>query len=174
MQLLTLGHGTASQDELAALIRAAEIAQIVDVRTVPKSARHPQFRREAMEAWVPQGGGAAYAWEPELGGFRRPAEDSRNAGLRHPAFRGYADYMQTETFRKAIQRMLEIARAKKTAVMCSESLWWRCHRRLVADYAVLVENVAVEHLFHNGALKPHVPTPEARVIDRQLVYEHAA
>ncbi|MBV8364176.1 MAG: DUF488 domain-containing protein, partial [Candidatus Eremiobacteraeota bacterium] len=99
MKLLTVGHGTASAEEFAALVKDAEIKTLVDVRSVPKSRRHPQFWSEQMAEWLPQLAGCTYQWNEPLGGFRRARPDSENIALRHPAFRGYADYMETELFR---------------------------------------------------------------------------
>ena len=161
--LLTLGHGTSSAEELSALIRAAEIEAIVDVRSVPKSRRHPQYWREAMTEWVPRLTGSSYRWEPVLGGFRKPDRNSPNVALRHQSFRAYADYMETAAFAEGLDALLAEARATTTAVLCSETLWWRCHRRLIADATVLLRGVAVLHLMHDGKLRPHVPTAGARV-----------
>src|SRR5437660_103682 len=162
-ELLTLGHGTASPDELAALIRNAAIELVVDVRTVPKSRRHPHFWREEMERWVPELSGSAYVWEPALGGFRKPNPTSSNVALRHPAFRAYADYMETEAFTSALDLLTARLEASRTAIMCSESLWWRCHRRLISDAATLLRGIHVQHLMHDGKLRPHVPTAGSRV-----------
>jgi uncharacterized protein (DUF488 family) len=167
MKLLTFGHGTASAEELADLIRNAEIEAVVDVRSVPKSRRHPQFWREQMQEWVPQLAGCTYRWNPQLGGFRSARRDSANIALRHPAFRGYADYMETPAFHEALETLLHEAEAERTAIMCSESLWWRCHRRLISDAAVLLHGVDVQHLFHSEKLSAHVPTPGVRVLDPQ-------
>ncbi len=161
--LVTLGHGTATSDQLAQLIRGASIASLIDVRTVPKSRRHPQFGREEMERWIPQSAAAAYRWEPRLGGFRKARPESPNVALRHPSFRGYADYMETGEFANALAQLLADAKDAQTAVMCSESLWWRCHRRLVADAAQLLHGVEVRHLMHDGSLRPHQPTAGVRV-----------
>ena len=135
----------------------------MDVRTVPKSRRHPQFVREAMERWVPESAGSAYRWEPRLGGFRKTHPNSPNVALTHPSFRGYADYMETDSFRQALSELLAGAISARTAILCSETLWWRCHRRLIADAAVLLAGVAVEHLMHDGTLRKHVPTNGVRV-----------
>ena len=165
MRLITFGHGTASSEELAALITRAGIQLVVDVRTVPKSARHPQFRREELEAWVPKLSGAAYRWEKDLGGFRRPRPDSANIALRNSAFRGYADYMDTAPFKAALERLLDEARGRLTAIMCSESLWWRCHRRLVGDAAQLLHGADVQDLLHTGKMTAHVITSGVRVLN---------
>jgi len=161
--LLTLGHGTATAEELAALMRGAEIEAIVDVRSVPKSRRHPQFWREAMAEWIPRLAGSSYAWDAALGGFRTKDRNSPNVALRHPSFRAYADYMETPAFLAALDELLAGARDARTAVLCSETLWWRCHRRLIADAATLLRGETVLHLMHDGKLRPHVPTAGARV-----------
>jgi uncharacterized protein (DUF488 family) len=161
--LLTLGHGTATAERLAQLIREAAIASIVDVRSVPKSRRHPQFWREEMERWIPERSGSAYRWEPALGGFRKVDRESPNIALRHPSFRAFADFMETEAFSSALGALLAQAATSRVAIMCSETLWWRCHRRLIADAAVLLHNVDVQHLMHDGTLRPHMPTAGVRV-----------
>jgi uncharacterized protein (DUF488 family) len=151
------------------LIRGAGLERIVDVRTIPKSRRHPQFVREEMQRWVPELSGAGYAWEPALGGFRRARPDSLNVTLRHPAFRGYADYMETKPFSEALERTLALARDSRLAAMCSETVWWRCHRRLIADAATLLHGVDVRHLMHDGTLRPHIVTEGARVTSEGLI-----
>ncbi len=160
--MLTIGHGTATSEELARLIREAAIESIVDVRTVPKSRRHPQFWREEMERWLPERSGSAYRWEPALGGFRKAHRDSPNVALRHPSFRAYADYMETDVFALALSELLMRATTSRIAIMCSETVWWRCHRRLISDAAVLLHGVPVQHLMHDGKLRPHIPTAGVR------------
>ena len=163
VRLLTLGHGTASEEELARLIRGAEIESLVDVRTVPKSRRHPQFWREEMERWVPALSASSYRWEPALGGFRKIDRTSHNVALRHPSFRAYADYMETDAFAFALNALLLKAAVARTAIMCSETVWWRCHRRLISDAALLLHGVRVEHLMHDGKVRAHIPTAGVRV-----------
>jgi uncharacterized protein (DUF488 family) len=169
-RLLTFGHGTATADELVALLKGAGAERLVDVRTAPGSRRHPHVRREAMAGWLGEAG-VGYRWEPELGGFRRPDPGSVNTALRHPAFRGYADYMRTPPFWVALDRLLAEAAAAPTTAMCSETLWWRCHRRLLADAAVLVRGAEVLHLDHRGRLEPHRPTDGVRRDGDLLVYD---
>jgi len=164
--LLTLGHGTASAGEIAALIRGAGIESVVDVRTIPKSRRHPHFWREELERWIPQQSGSSYRWEPDLGGFRKAHPASPNVALRHPSFRAYADYMETSPFSVALQELLAHALTARTAIMCSETLWWRCHRRLISDAMLLLRGVTVEHLMHDGKLRPHIPTSGVRVTEQ--------
>jgi uncharacterized protein (DUF488 family) len=172
-RLRTLGHGTATADELLALLAGAGVAGVVDVRTAPGSRRHPHVRREAMAGWLAEGG-IGYRWEPELGGFRRPDPASVNHALRHPAFRGYADHMRTPRFWSALDRLLAEAEGRPTAVLCSETLWWRCHRRLLADAAVLVRGAEVLHLDHRGRQEPHRPTDGVRRDGDLLVYDLGA
>jgi uncharacterized protein (DUF488 family) len=159
---------------LAALLRAAGIAHVVDVRTAPGSRRHPQFRREAMAGWLGEAG-VAYRWERALGGWRKPDPASTvNHVLRHPGFRGYADYMRTPPFWAALDQLLAEAASAPTAALCSESLWWRCHRRLLADAAVLVRGAEVLHLDHRGGLEPHRPTEGVRRDGDLLAYDLGA
>lgn len=168
--LRTVGHGTLTAGGLARLLTDAGVEELVDVRSFPASRRHPQFRREAMESWLPEAG-VVYRWEPRLGGRRRPSPESPHGALRVAAFRGYADHMETAEFRDALDELLTETAARPTAVMCAESLWWRCHRRLLADAAELLHGVSVEHLFHDGRLETHLPMPEARVDGDRLVYD---
>jgi len=171
-RLLTLGHGTAGEEELARLIRGAAIESLVDVRTVPKSRRHPQFWREEMERWVPERSGRAYRWEPALGGFRKVNPNSHNVALRHPSFRSYADYMETDAFVHALNDLLVQATRTQVAILCSETVWWRCHRRLISDAVLLLHGVPVQHLMHDGKLRPHIPTAGVRTtVEGKLRYD---
>lgn len=160
--LVTVGHGTLDAGEFLRLIARARIAELVDVRSHPGSRRVPHFGRASMEEWVPAGG-VRYRWQPALGGRRRRRGPSRNVALRHPSFQAYADHMATDEFRDALAALAADAEGRTVAVMCSESVWWRCHRRLIADAAVLIHDSDVRHLFHDGRLVPHRASPEARV-----------
>ena len=168
MELLTVGHGTLSAEDLGDLLIDAGVRRLVDVRTAPGSRRHPHVARRSMEEWLPARG-IAYRWEPRLGGWRRPRPDSPNVALRHPAFRGYADYMETPAFWAALDGLLMDASAERTAAMCSESVWWKCHRRLLSDAAVLGRGAVVLHLGHDGRLSPHALTTGARTTDTGLL-----
>ena len=167
--LYTIGHGESSVEEFLARCRRAGIESIVDVRSIPASRRHPQFVGSAMDAWL-RAAGIDYRWAPELGGFRRTSAQSPNTGLRHPSFRGYADYMATDAFAAALARVLDEAGRRRVAVMCSETLWWRCHRRLIADAAVLLHEAGVVHVDGRGDVEPHRVTPEAHREGSALVY----
>lgn len=169
MQLWTFGHGTAGEVELAALIRRAGIQAVVDVRTIPKSRAHPHVWTDQMARWVPDLSGASYQWRPELGGFRKRHLGSPNIALRHPSFRAYADYMQTADFLEALDKLLQLPQFEKTAIMCSETVWWRCHRRLIADAATLLHEVEVQHIMHTGAINPHRLTEGVRVVPEGIL-----
>jgi uncharacterized protein (DUF488 family) len=123
-----------------------------------------------MEQWVPAAG-IEYAWMPTLGGRRRPDPDSPHVALRNDAFRAYADHMTTAEFRTGIEELLALGAGTPTTVMCSESVWWRCHRRLIADHLVLLRGVDVVHLMHDGRRTAHVPTEGVRVAGDRLVYD---
>jgi len=144
------------------------IESIVDVRSFPGSRRHPHFSRAAMEEWLPARS-VAYAWEPRLGGFRKPVAGSVNLGLRNEAFRGYADHTATPEFAAALDEVLARAARERVAVMCAETLWWRCHRRILSDAAVLLRGAEVLHVL-GGTVTAHQPAPAARVVNGALVY----
>ncbi len=171
LHLLTVGHSTATGDGLAGLLEGAGVELVVDVRSVPGSRHNPQFSRAELEVWMPVAG-IDYRWEPDLGGFRRTTADSPNGALRNPSFRGYADYMATEPFRQAFTRLLADASRQEVAVMCAETMWWRCHRRLIADAATLLSGAEVRHLNHGGRTSLHRLTDGVRVDGRGgLVYD---
>jgi uncharacterized protein (DUF488 family) len=169
MDLFTLGHGTAGEVELAALIRGAGLQSGVDVRSVPKSRAHPHVWMDRMAAWVPDLSGASYQWSPGLGGFRKRRPDSPNVALRHYSFRAYADYMQTGPFLRSLDELVKSLEEARTAIMCSESLWWRCHRRLIADAATLLHGVDVRHVMHAGTIVPHRVTEGVRMLPGGLL-----
>ena len=168
--LYTIGHGTLEAVRFAGLLASRDVTHVVDVRSAPGSHHNPQFGRSAMEQWLPNEHDIAYRWEPDLGGFRRAAKDSQNQGLRNASFRGYADYMQTSAFGAALDAVLTEASAKRTVIMCSESVWWRCHRRLIADAATLLYEWSVLHLMHDGRASSHVVTVPARREDGLVAY----
>ena len=166
----TIGHGTLSADELVTLLSDQGVDRLVDIRSFPGSRHNPQFGREEMERWVPEAG-IDYRWLRGLGGRRKPTEDSPHVALRHQAFRSYADYMEGDDFAAALTELLALAAERPTAIMCSESVWWKCHRRLVSDHLVLVEGVPVRHIMHTGKLIDHPPLAEARIEGSELVYD---
>jgi uncharacterized protein (DUF488 family) len=150
-----VGHGARSTDELVAVVRDGGVARVIDVRRFPGSRRHPQFGREALAVDLPRLGLSYEWWGEELGGRRRPADPTRHPEWRDPGFRGFADYMDTEAFRAALDRLLTAAASGPLlAIMCAETLWWRCHRRLIADAAVAA-GAEVRHLLAIGKIQPH-------------------
>ena len=169
MVIRTLGHGTLAVTEFLEVARGAELESIVDIRRFPGSRRNPQFGSDEMARWLPEHG-VAYEWLSLLGGRRKPDSDSPNHGLRNDQFRAYADYMMSSAFARGVETLCGLARTSMVAVMCAESVWWRCHRRLLADHLVLIKETRVEHVFHDGRIVAHVPTPEARRVDDHLVY----
>ncbi|MGN9785955.1 DUF488 domain-containing protein [Nonomuraea sp. ZG12] len=172
MTLLTFGHGTATRDRLAALLLEAGVTAVVDVRTAPGSRRNPDAGREALAEWLPAAG-LGYRWDGRLGGFRKPAPDSPDVFWENASFRGYAGHTREPDFLAAMDELLAQAAAGRTAVMCAEAVWWRCHRRLIADFAVLARHATVQHLAHDGRLTDHPPTPGARLReDGLLVYDY--
>lgn len=170
MTLCTIGHGTLPSEVFASLLDTAEVGRVVDVRSFPGSRRNPQFGREEMERWAPEAG-LAYVWIRDLGGRRRPISASKHVALRNDAFRAYADYMETDLFLGAVEDLLTLTKSESSAIMCSESVWWRCHRRLLADHLVLVRGVDVIHLMHDGRVTRHALTAGVRLVDDTLVYD---
>lgn len=171
MELLTFGHGTQTQAEIVALIQRAKLDRVVDVRTVPKSRLHPWVWSDRMAVWVPDEAQAEYVWERDLGGFRTASPTSHHTALRNPAFRGYADYMETERFGSALNKLIDSLPKRRIAIMCSETLWWRCHRRLISDAAVLLHGVDVRHLMPKGSPQAHVLTQGVRREGETLRYD---
>jgi uncharacterized protein (DUF488 family) len=168
-RIWTIGHGTRPVDELVAELRAAAVELLVDVRTAPGSRRNPQYARDALAQTIREAG-LAYEWRKDLGGFRRPRPDSPHRAVRNDSFRGYADYMDTAEFRAALERLEATSLETPTAVMCAESVWWRCHRRMIAD-ALVIDGWDVVHLLPNGRSQPHALHPDARVGNGRLVYD---
>jgi len=164
----TIGHSTRPIDEFIALLQAHGVTQLADVRTVPKSRRHPHFAQEALSRSLPVAG-IAYRHFPGLGGLRKTSRDSANTGWRHPSFRGYADYMQTPAFTASLNELIEWARVAPTAVMCAEAVWWQCHRQLIAD-ALVARGIEVRHITSAKAAARHALTAFARVDDERVTY----
>lgn len=163
-RLFTVGHGTRTLEELVAVLASATVARVVDVRRFPGSRRHPQFGRDALAASLPAHG-IAYDFRGEiLGGRRAPSPSSRHCAWREPAFRGYADHMDTTAFRAALATLLADARREPLAIMCAETLWWRCHRRLISD-ALVAQGARVTHLLSATSTQEHVHAPDLVRVD---------
>ena len=172
MNIWSVGHGARPLEEFIATLRAADIGALADVRLLPGSRRHPHFGAESLGAALREMG-ITYVHLPELGGRREPRADSPHRALRVAAFRGYADHMATEEFAHGYKRLTSLARESRSAFMCSETLWWRCHRRLLAD-RLTVDGWTVTHLFGPGKSEPHVLWDAARIDDGHLVYDAGA
>lgn len=164
----TVGHSTRPIEEFLALLAAHGVQRVVDVRTIPKSRRNPQFGQESLRASLATAG-IRYTHMPELGGLRRARPDSPNAGWRNASFRGYADYMQTPEFAQALEALAALAAEERVAVMCAEAVPWRCHRSLIAD-ALLVRGIASEDIASASKTAPHRLTPFARVSGTTITY----
>ncbi len=171
MPLLTVGHGPDDRTRLGARLTGAGVERVVDVRRFPGSRSNPDVRREALEEWLPAAG-IGYRWDARLGGRRRlPAEEPVADGWWTVAqFAAYAAHTRTAEFAAALDEVLAEAATAAVAVMCSESVWWRCHRRLVADVAVLGRSVPVRHVMPDGRLVPHRPSEGAVLDHDRLVH----
>jgi uncharacterized protein (DUF488 family) len=166
--LWTIGHSTRSLDDFIALLKDNAIDALADVRHFPGSRKYPHFNVEPLQQGL-QMAGIHYEAFTELGGRRKVQPDSPNTAWRHPAFRGYADYMQTEAFHEGIERLKVPASKQRTAIMCSEAVWWRCHRGLLADVFKL-HGTRVLHIMGPASPPEHPYTSAARVVDGHLDY----
>ncbi len=166
--IFTIGHSTRTLDELLALLQAHNVTRLADIRTVPRSRRYPHFAREALASSLPAHG-IAYKHFPGLGGLRRPLRESINTAWRNDSFRGYADYMGTASFERSLDDLLAFADGDRTAVMCAEAVWWRCHRRLLAD-ALVARDVEVFHIVSRSDTVRHQLSPMARVVNGRVTY----
>jgi uncharacterized protein (DUF488 family) len=185
--VFTIGHSTRSQDEFIALLRAHDIKRLADIRTIPRSRRHPHFSIDALSRTLPEAG-IAYRHMPGLGGLRKPRRDSTNSGWRNGSFRGYADYMESGAFEQALDELIAWAASPereslrssarslasgggvpRAVIMCSEAVWWRCHRQLVAD-ALVARGIAVRHITSARQATAHALTDFARVVDGRVTY----
>jgi uncharacterized protein (DUF488 family) len=164
----TVGHSNRTFDDFALALHEPRIELVVDVRRFPGSRRLPQFASETLRTTL-ESRGIAYHWLPALGGRRRPDPDSPNTGWTHPAFRAYADHLETEVFAEGLTELLMLSGGLRTAIMCAEALWWRCHRRLIADVLVSL-GVHVVHLFAPGKSEVHALRPPARLEHGRLTY----
>jgi uncharacterized protein (DUF488 family) len=169
--IYSIGHSTHALEDFVALLRAHDIVCVADVRTVPRSRRVPHFNADVAGAALKRFG-VEYVSMPQLGGLRKARPDSPNAGWRVDTFRGYADYMGTPEFARALDDLRRIGSQKCTAYMCAEGLWWKCHRRLISD-ALLVRGEEVKHVLPNADLEPHALSPFAVVEDGRITYPPA-
>lgn len=167
-RIWTIGHSTHELGRLIELLGGQRIEAVADVRKVPRSRRMPHFSGDSLAVSLPEAS-VEYQHLPELGGFRRPRAGSPNAGWEHAGFRGYADHMESDEFRAGLERLESLGARRRTAVMCAEAQWHRCHRRLLAD-ALLVRGWEVLHIGSDGRVQPHRLTPFAVVAGERVSY----
>ena len=167
--LYTIGHSTRSLDELVSALKAHGIETLVDIRAFPMSRRLPHFNREALERSLPEQG-IRYRWMKALGGYRKATrKDSPHTALRNPNFRNYADYTLTPEFEQAASELIQIASRSRTAYMCAERVYFRCHRMIVSDWLV-AHGHEVFHIDAEGPARSHKLFAEARLIDGKVIY----
>src|SRR2546422_8274480 len=169
MDIWSVGHGARPIEDFLGVLADAQVLTLTDVRSQPGARRDPEFGARTLEAALGEVG-IAYVHLPELGGRREPRPDSPHRALRVAAFRGYADHMDTAEFARGYERLVTLARESQTAFMCAETLWWRCHRRLIAD-RLTVDGWTVTHLLAPGKTEPHTLWETARIRDGHLVYD---
>jgi uncharacterized protein (DUF488 family) len=168
MKIWTVGHSTLAGETFNEILLANEIEVLVDVRTYPGSRRYPQFNKSALAESL-ESIGIKYQHEPRLGGRRTPRKDSHNTAWRNAQFRGYADHMETDDFETGIKELLELAERSRTAVMCAEAVWWKCHRSLIADYLKAAGHTVI-HIINEKKTEEHPFTSAARIVDGELSY----
>ncbi|MDP8957567.1 MAG: DUF488 domain-containing protein [Actinomycetota bacterium] len=169
--IYTVGHGARPIGEFISLLLDANVGRLIDVRTAPGSRKHPHFGKDALARTLPERG-IEYVWRKELGGWRKPAPNSRHVALTSGGFRGYADHMESPEFRDVLAWLIATSRHERTAVMCAESVWWRCHRRMLAD-ALVARGCEVQHIMPGGHLRPHRLHPAGRVVDDDVIYDRS-
>lgn len=168
LAIWTIGHSTRTIEEFLDILRHCQIEILVDVRHFPGSRRLPHFNKEAMQDAL-AAAGIRYEHLIELGGRRSARPDSHNVAWRNASFRGFADYMETDPFRDGVERLLGIARVGRTAIMCSEAVWWRCHRSMIADY-LKAKGFEVNHILSMTTVQSHPYTSAASLVNGQLSY----
>lgn len=166
--IFTIGHSTHSLEEFIEMLRANDIKTLIDVRRYPGSRKFPQFNKEEFAKSLEKEG-FTYIHLEDLGGRRKVQKDSKNTRWRNASFQGYADYMETEEFKEGVERLEEIAENGKTAMMCSEAVWWRCHRSMVSDY-LKAKGWKVMHIMGAHNVQEHPYTSPASVKDGKLSY----
>lgn len=170
--IYTIGHSTHTLAEFLAMLQSLDIKVLADIRGLPGSRKYPQFNKENLEISLPENG-IVYTHLADLGGRRKVKKDSKNTRWNNDSFRGYADYMETAAFEKAVAELEKIAAEKPTAIMCAEAVWWRCHRSMVSDY-LKVKGWTVLHIMAVGKVQEHKYTQPAEIIDGKLSYADEA
>jgi uncharacterized protein (DUF488 family) len=168
LTVFTIGHSTRTWKAFLELLRAHGIQRVIDVRSIPRSRRNPQFNRETLPAKL-RSARIGYVYLRKLGGLRHARRDSPNMGWRNASFRGFADYMQTTDFEEGLQRLIKLAKQKKSALMCAEAVPWRCHRSLIGD-ALVVRGIHVADILGGKRSRAHVLTSFSRVRSNRVTY----
>ena len=172
VSISTVGHSTHSIGDFIAILQAHGVRQLVDVRTMPRSRRVPQFNKEKLPGSL-KAAGIRYRHMPGLGGLRHPKRDSTNTGWRNTSFRGYADYMQTPEFKENLETLIKLAAQAPTAIMCAEAVPWRCHRSLIAD-ALVAKGIQATEILSAKRSRPHALTPFAQLNGAEVTYPGTA
>ncbi|MEO8932726.1 MAG: DUF488 domain-containing protein [Xanthomarina sp.] len=167
--LWTIGHSTRTEEEFISLLKSFEIEHLIDVRRFPGSRKFPQFNKDHLDKVIPKNG-MTYTHLERLGGRRKIQPDSKNTVWNHPSFQGYADYMETQNFKEALIKLENFAIKKRTVMMCSEAVWWRCHRSMIAD-ALKAQGWQVLHIMGLNKDTEHPYTKPAKIVEGQLTYQ---
>lgn len=170
--ILTIGHSTRTLEAFINLLQKHAVNRVVDIRTIPRSKRNPQFNRDTLPKSLSPAG-IGYLHMQGLGGLRHPNRDSPNTGWRNASFRGFADYMQTQEFEENLKTLVELANQERIALMCAEAVPWRCHRSLIAD-ALTLRGISVEHIISGTRTLFHTLTPWAKVKGTGITYPPAS
>lgn len=166
--IYTIGHSTHPIEEFIKMLQSFAIKNLVDVRKLPGSRKYPQFNQDALRESLAEVG-INYIYETNLGGRRKLHKDSKNTSWRNPSFQAYADYMETEDFKNAVFELEQIALEAPTVYMCSEAVWWRCHRSMISDY-LKVRGWNVQHIMGEHKSQEHPYTSPGRIVDGEVVY----
>jgi len=168
LMVFTIGHSTRTLEAFIELLKIHSVKHVADIRTIPRSRHNPQFNQDSLPMAL-EAEDIRYTHMKGLGGLRHTHADSPNMGWRNASFRGFADYMQTKEFEESLEKLIELLRLEKVALMCAEAVPWRCHRSLIAD-ALMVRRISVEHILDPRHTKPHTITPWAYVTDTSVTY----
>lgn len=168
LEIFTIGHASLPIEAFIEALQRHRIEILVDIRRYPGSRHAPQFGQDALRLEL-ETAGIGYVYLGALGGRRKARPDSPNTGWRNASFRGYADYMETEEFRRGLAELMTLAQDQRVAIMCAEAVWWRCHRALVSD-ALMADGWRVMHIMSDGSVRPHRFSAPARLVDGELTY----
>lgn len=169
--IFTIGHSNHTFEEFLEMLKAFDIEVLADIRRYPGSRKYPQFNKDSLQITIPENG-IEYIHFEDLGGRRKVQPNSHNTAWRLDSFKGYADYMETEEFKKAVEKLEKVASEKRVAYMCSEAVWWSCHRSLVSDY-LKNEGWNVQHIMSKTKSDEHPYTKPAKIKNGKLVYSES-